>query len=151
MAGGAEGHPLRRHLRVRVPGVVGIDEFDGIDELPGRRRVPGPRIDPRDVLGEHGWGQNGSVQVRKSGFLPGFGRSPGRGAVFTGLSCADCVGGPFGAVFWSLNVAGVLVSVIGLPPVLHNRTRRSATLKRETPAYSCSGSAVRYDADPSHR
>src|SRR4029077_15797886 len=27
----------------------------------------------------------------------------------------------FGALFWSLNVAGVLVSVIGLPPALHNR------------------------------
>ena len=132
MARGAEGHPLRRHLRVRVPGVVGVDQLDGIDELPGRRRVPGPRIDPRDVLGEHGWGQNGSAQVRKSGFLPGLGRWPGRGAVFTGLSCADCVGGPFGALFWSLNVAGVLVSVIGLPPALHNRTHRSATRKRKT-------------------
>ena len=125
----AEGHPLRRHLRIGVPAVVGIYEFGGVDELPGRRQLPCSWIDPRSVLGEHGLGQDRSAQVRKSGFLPGLGRSPGRGAVFTWFSCACW---PLGVLFCSPDVAGVLLSVIGLPPALHNRTYRSATLKRET-------------------
>ena len=128
--GGAEGHPLRRPpAGSGWREVVGVDQLGGVDELPGRRRLPCPRIDPRGVLDGHGLGQILSAQVRKSGFLPGLGRWTCWGAAFPWWSCACC---GFGALFWPLNVADVLLSLIGLPPVRHNRTHRSAALKRKS-------------------
>ena len=81
------------------------------------------------------WVKFSPAQVRKSGFLPGFGRWTCWGAAFPWWSCACC---GFGALFWPLNVADVLLSLIGLPPLRHNRTHGSAALKREGSLSSCS-------------